>query len=363
MAILREVLAKLSTFEMEELLLLKERIEQTLENDRDGILKEQENQLSSCPHCGSLDYIKWGAYKNGHRYKCKECKKTFLPTTGTAIHWSKKPKEFMDFSISMLSEDETALSKQAERFGISKVTAFEWRHKLLMSIRDEAPTFEAETEMDDLWFRYSQKGRKGLKHRRVRGRASHRGDNGYVCKVLVTKQREGPLDMSLVKIGRLDSVSIRARLDGKFTPTASLFTDKHPSIAAFAKEQEIHHQSFKASKHAKGEKVHVQTANSLAQRFDKIVNDCLRGVATKYLQNYANWFSLKEKLKDGTQKIKEVVTELLTKNKVWDMFMNVERLYEQFIKNKSKRTYRCPTIRERKYQGWNYENAKVGVFI
>lgn len=363
MGYLSDILDKLPKVEIEELLLLKQRVIQSLDTSRKGILEEQESQLSNCPHCDSVDFIKWGSYKNRHRYKCKKCMKTFLPTTGTAIHWAKKPNEFLDYSVSMLAGNEMSLSEQARRFGISKVTAFDWRHKFLISIGDQAPRFDAETEMDDLWFRYSQKGRKGLKYSRARGRSSHRGDNDYVCKVLVTKQRKGSLDMSLVKIDRLDAASINERLGGKFTPTASLVSDKHPSIGAFAKKQNIPHQTFKASEHAEGEKVHVQTVNNLAQRFDKVVNHCLRGVATKYLQNYANWFVLKEKLKNGTQKTKELITQTLTKNKVWDMFMNIEQLYEQFIRNKSSRTYRCPTVKKRKHQAWNFENAKAGVFI
>ena len=44
---------------------------------------------------------------------------------------------------------------------------------------------------------------KGLKYSRKQGRSSHNDDNDFVCKILMTKERKGKFDISLIKIGCL----------------------------------------------------------------------------------------------------------------------------------------------------------------
>lgn len=362
MANINKILQELSNLSFEEIFLLQDKISDEVDIRSTMLFKEIKNTVSSCPHCGSNNFIKWSKYKDTQRFKCKECNSTFLPTTGTPIHWQKKPKVFLRFCISMFSDNVCSLKAQSEKFGISISTAFEWRHKSLISLGGEAPEFQGTVEMDDIWFRYSQKGRKGLKYSRKRGRSSHKGDNDFVSKVLMSKERGGQFDISLIKIGRLDKASIERRLSGKFANTSVLFSDKHPSISNFAKSENIRHEAFKAKKHGKKD-VHVQTVNNLAGSFKTDVNRVLQGVSTKYLQNYATWFGVKEKYKGVKEKVKEIIKDCFSNNKAWDMFMNVELLYKDFILKNSKRTYRCPTKRYRKYQNWNLENAKSGVYL
>lgn len=54
------------------------------------------------------------------------------------------------------------LKQIAAKVGVSHQTAFDWRHKILSGTGGDKEQFEGITEMDDIWFLYSQKGRKGL---------------------------------------------------------------------------------------------------------------------------------------------------------------------------------------------------------
>jgi len=45
------------------------------------------------------------------------------------------------------------------------------------------------------------------------------------------------------------------------------------------------------------------------------------------------------------------------------MITKSEKLYEQFLVIHSVRTYRFPTQKIWKYQNWNFENAKFGIYI
>ncbi len=360
---LAKILSEISKLNFEDLFLLQEQILLKTKKLKKEIYTKLNEQVQICPHCGGKHFVKWGRYKDMNRFMCKDCHRTFIPTTGTAIHWSKKPDEFINFSTVMFSEGLNTLEQQSNRVGVSINTAFHWRQRILIALGSETPIFRKATEMDDIWIRYSQKGRKGLKYSKKRGGSSHKGDNDFVSKVLITKERDSVLDMALIKIGRLSAEDLKDRFNKKFAKTAILYSDMHPSIKAFSSYENIKHESFKAKTHAKNKDCHVQTVNYLAGAFKGRINKSLRGVATKYLQNYVNWFSVKEKYKTDKDMVNKIITDCLSNTKAWDMSTNIEKLYEQFLLIHSVRTYRCPTQKRWKYQNWNFENAKFGIYI
>jgi hypothetical protein len=51
-------------------------------------------------------------------------------------------------------------------------------------------------------------------------------------------------------------------------------------------------------------------------RLKKLMESC-NGVATKYLQNYLNWFLVLEKIKNSTSKTAAVTTIAFASNSVW----------------------------------------------
>lgn len=363
MGILAEIISQASRLNFEDLFLLSEQISLQTSKHKEEIYTRLGEQVKSCPHCQSENYITWGNYNKMKRFMCKECNRTFIPTTGTAMHWLKKPNEFINYLTVAFSEGFNSLEQQSKRVGVSKDTAFYWRHRILIALDSGTPMFKKATEMDDIWVRYSQKGRKGLKYSRKRGRSSHKGDNDFQSKVLITKEREGVLDMSLIKIGRLSAQDLKDKFSGKFAETAILFSDKHPSIKCFSKSEGISHETFTSKTHAKNKEIHVQTINYLAGAFNDGINHYLRGVSTKYLQNYATWFAVREKYKNSKKKIERIVIDCLSNLKAWDMNTNIEKLYKQFILNHSVRTYRCPTQKKWKYQNWNFENAESGIVL
>ncbi len=53
---------------------------------------------------------------------------------------------------------------------------------------------------------------------------------------------------------------------------APLVSDKHRSISAFAKAENVKHVSFISSKHTAGGEFHVQNVNNMASRLKSIVN-------------------------------------------------------------------------------------------
>lgn len=304
-----------------------------------------EAKVSPCPHCNSDKVTKHSKYKNGQRYKCKSCNRTFSPTSGTLTHHIKKPDKFWQYASIIEKEGLLTVAEMADRLQISVPTSFEWRQKILLSLPEEKDKFLGETQMDDLWFLYSQKGRKGLKYSRKRGGSSRKGDNGFQAKIIVASDKS-QVEMKLAKIGRISKSDIFCAVGDKFTENTKLVTDAHNSYSAFAKEAGLKHVSFAAKNHKAETGENVQYINNMAERLKTFVNRGMRGVSTKYLQLYVSYFAYREK--NGIN-----IGDHIKNKKAWDIYTNVEKMYAKFIESKSVRTYRCPTKKNWKAQNWN----------
>ena len=297
----------------------------------------EEAHVVSCPHCESKLFVKNGKRGLDQKYKCKACCKVFTSKTGTTQHRLHKPDKFELYKALML-ESYYPIKQIAKKVGISIQTAFDWRHKILSGTIQDDKSFEGITEIDDIWFLYSQKGRKGLDYTRKRGGSKRAGDNDFQAKLLITTDRNKTTDMSLARIGRLRKADIERQVSGRFSADCALVSDKHRSIMSFARSENLKHISFKASEHTAGGEYHVQNINNMAANLKTIINRTMKGVSTKYLQNYANWYQIRSKKIDS-----KGLGEMLLKNKnASASFINREATYKWFIENFSKRTYRCP---------------------
>lgn len=301
------------------------------------------DKIGNCPHCQGKHVVKNGKHKGNQRYLCKICNRNFIYSTGTGLQGIKKKNQYEEYKSIMFNEGFVPLKIMSSRLNISIQTAFDWRHKILCNLKSTCKNFEDITEVDDIWFLYSQKGRKGLKYSRKRGGSKRRGDNNFQVKLLVTSDRNNTNDMSVVRIGRMKAKDIERKIGGRIGAEVTLVSDKHRSIKSFAMKNRINHVSFKSSEHIKDKDYHVQTVNSMASRLKGDLNHKLRGVSTKYLQSYANWFQFSE-----CQKNKENIlnVEELSNKEQWNTYTSIEKQYANFIKKYSVRTYRCPTKRD-----------------
>ena len=163
---------------------------------------------------------------------------------------------------------------------------------------------------------------------------------------MITSDRKANTDISLARVGRIKKSDIERKISGRFSDDCTLVSDKHRSISCFARSEGLDHINFKASDHSAGGEFHVQNVNKMASRLKGIINHSLRGVSTKYLQSYANWFKVSLRgLSEG-----ELNESILRGKDAWDIHKNREGIYKKFIENFSRRTYRCPVKREFKSQ-------------
>lgn len=154
-------LKNLTPYELENLI---EEAETLLQNKNHSTVThheiiEKDIIINTCPHCGSHSIIKHG-HKNGvQRFKCKDCKKTFVSTSGTLLYRSQfsyyKWIEFIQCELLHLS-----LRQTADILSISLVSCFYLRHKLYDAVSKliESKRLNGDTQIDAMFLSINLKG-------------------------------------------------------------------------------------------------------------------------------------------------------------------------------------------------------------
>ena len=136
--------------------------------------------------------------------------------------------------------------KAALRYGVSKNTAFLWRHRFLRAMAGhQATREEGIVEVDETFFLESFKGQRGLprpaRHRGGKGRT--RGTGPDYIPVMVVQDRAGyHADFQLEQ---MNAEMVIAVLKPLVSPDAVLCSDDADVCARFSKEQGVSHPARK----------------------------------------------------------------------------------------------------------------------
>ena len=76
---------------------------------------------------------------------------------------------------------------------------------------------------------------------------------------------------------------------------------------------------------------HVQHVNSLHNKLKKWLNERFWGVSTKHLQQYLNWFRMKEALKGAAQPAIEFASKTILDNKARERYNEIDYKYKMLI--------------------------------
>jgi transposase-like protein len=130
-----------------------------------------EQELHGCPHCQHKDAYRWGTTNGRQRYRCKSCEKTYNTLTGTELSCLHKPELWERYCETMV--ESKSLRVAAKECGINLTTAFRWRHKLL-KLADSLMSNKLEgiVEMDETYFKCSEKGSRHLTAEKAHKRGS-----------------------------------------------------------------------------------------------------------------------------------------------------------------------------------------------
>jgi transposase-like protein len=179
-ALAKEIPESHLTEALEELKKIKEKSYAERETDSD----------TTCPQCGSVKIVKNGRKSKKQAYLCKDCGKSFVSTSKSAIEHSHSSatvwKQVISDTVNGVSIDRTA-----ENLALSHPTVFNMRHKILYAVErsliENPVALSGVCETDETFVLESVKGRKIAEdyHRKPRKHgavASKRGiSDEYIC--------------------------------------------------------------------------------------------------------------------------------------------------------------------------------------
>lgn len=306
----------------------------SLQKEKDDSLKSlfisEHCKLSakSCPHCASKLIVRFGTDKKGNqRYQCKECKKTFIASNNSLFFNSHKDllvwEKYIDCFIKKLS-----LKATAEICGISVVTAFMWRHKILDALIEQAKTvkLKGNVEADETFFKLSFKGSRNLPNDRKPYRRGTPAKKNEIMSVSCAIDRGNNILSKLVCYGVIKSEHIRNLFDDHIVRGSWLCTDGLRTYASYVSYVEencgnIKHCAVPADQ--KGGKRNINRINAYHSNL-KMFMRAFKGVSTKYLNNYLAWFNILYKVKNESEKRKKVIATTLKSGftEIWSNIKN-----------------------------------------
>lgn len=224
-----------------------------------------------CPSCNSTNFIRSGKVKNIQRYICKNCKRSFRDTSKTPIHHIHK-KDNVSLYIEALQLG-LSVRKAASYAGISKNTSFIWRHKFLMSLSKQVRQCETEKAAGVLVLKqpFSEKGKKNKTPKVIESTSSLVVVAGTELWIHKLQPSNTGLQIKIF----LHEILKKCHVINKPDPILSRAIRQHKSMRPVS----LHELKMECLSQVNNAELHL---TSWMGRF--------KGVATKYLQQYWNWY-------------------------------------------------------------------------
>lgn len=262
-------------------------------------LEEVIPDIKVCPHCAAdaSQLASWGRVRGLQRYRCRVCLRTCNALTGTPLARLRNQDSWISYA-GALAEGLTVRAA-AQRCGVSKNTAFRWRHRFLREVADHRDSRESGiVEVDETFFLESFKGQRKLPRlpRKRGGVGKTRGTGPDQIAVMVVRDRDGhTADFQLEK---LDAAHVSAALLPLVDNESVLCSDGAAVYAAFARTTGITHKVVHAKPglRVRDAAFHIQNVNAYHSRLKEWMGR-FHGVATKYLVNYLGWRRMLERYK------------------------------------------------------------------
>lgn len=182
-----------------------------------------------------------------------------------------------------------SLRESTKVIGVSHVTLFYWRHKILSGIKKiRTKGFKDIVEADETYFLYSEKGKRkieGKKHRKRGGASKYRGiRNEQVC-VFVARDRSKETVSEVACMGRINKNIIEEKIGDLISENTTLCTDAWKSYGTITLEKNLNHYKLNASegRYVIKRIYHIQNVNSFHSNLKNWIKK-FKGVSSKYLK-------------------------------------------------------------------------------
>ena len=275
---------------------------------------DNEKNLILCPHCHSEKIIKNGHDKNKVQiYECKDCKKKFTPCTNTFASRTKLTYEKIVIFFECMN-DKLSIRKTAAKMEVNKNTVFLLRHKVLDCISEIRKTIKlkGDVEADETYKSINLKGTKPenmprySKPRSSKGGSKRGISNHQVCIASAIDEQDN-FFLEIVCTGPITSDQVKDAFKEKADKISRLITDCKSSYEKFSKENNIRLEQIKSRTYVNSDGYNLSNINSLHSELATFLS-CFKGVSTKHLQHYLDWFCFQKIINYTTEIIKQPLT-------------------------------------------------------
>ncbi len=247
----------------------------------------------ACPKCASTSIRKHGHCNSIQRYRCKDCGRTFVETVNTPLHWIHHKLKMSRYIWTM--SNGYSIRAAAVHLEICKDTSFSWRHKILASLRTEdlVPS-SAPVGVCEIKLPHSFKGKRYINKKNMPDTNS----------LIIADARGIPCLQLLEKKNRV-SESAKLLVNNTLQSTQIAVSKSNILTRAKRKIERIE------IKHAGSEKLIVSQVSKTVKDL-KLWMEKFHGVATKYLQQYWNWY----RIESNTASLERFTVECLGKRQL-----------------------------------------------
>ena len=298
------------------------------------IIKEKKQTVSKvahfekckheCPYCNQTDFIKYG-HKNGvQNYFCKKCKRKFNDLTGTVFARTNLNYDQIDIFIKCFN-DKISIRKTAKRMGVNKNTVFLLRHKLLDSLKEMRNDIKlsGEVEADEVYRSINLKGTpknkmpRASKPRTSKGTTTRGISNHKIC-IMGAIDENDSMFLEIAGNGPVTSKMVETVLTPKTQNMKKLITDCKSSYESEANKNQWNLKQVKSECYTDLEGNNLANINSLHSGLTTFLAP-FRGVSTKHLQGYLDWYIFDKYLNytyEDTQQVEQILKTTVTNSTI-----------------------------------------------
>ena len=248
-----------------------------------------------CEKCGCKFYRN-GKTKTGiQKYICPGCKNTVSETTNTIIYCSKLSFEVWSNVIDNLLNG-FSIRRIAEENNISILTSFRIRHKILMALTTFIDNIElsGEIQSDEKYFSINLKGTKPNKmprfsKRRTSTSSQYKGISHHKICVVSSIDEKDNLLLKITGLGRCTTEMLENSLGKKLNNAKSINADSASAYQKFCLEHNLKLNAVPSGFHSDGQ-INIAEINGVHSQLEVWLSK-FRGVSTRHLQEYLNWFT------------------------------------------------------------------------
>ena len=258
------------------------------------VISKFKNKEKYCDKCGCILH-KNGKTKNGvQKYICSGCKLTSSETTNTIVCHSKLSFEKWGNVIDNLLNG-FSLRRIAEENKISLLTSFRLRHKVLYALKKFINNIKlsGNIQSDEKYFTINLKGTKPenmprYSKKRTSTKSSYRGISHHKVCVVSSIDDNDNLLLEIVGLGRCTTDMLKKSLGTKLDNAKSINADSASAYQRFCNKYKLVLNAIPSGFHSNGT-FNISEINGIHSQLETWLSK-FRGVSTRHLQEYLDWF-------------------------------------------------------------------------